>query len=63
MMSQVQSTTVVNAGRCISVQDKISGAKQMETDPSRIFSRSLQWEVESDDTLANVPCPLSVHVV
>ena len=34
MMSQVQSTTVVNAGRCINAQDKIFGAKQMETDPS-----------------------------
>ena len=34
MMSQVQSTTVVNAGRCINAQDKIFGAKHMETDPS-----------------------------
>ena len=34
MMSQMQSTTVVNAGRCINVQDEIFGAKQMETDPS-----------------------------
>ena len=31
MMSQVQSTTVVNAGCCFNVQDKIFGAKQMET--------------------------------
>ena len=34
MMSQVQSTTVVNAGRCINAQDKIFGAEHMETDPS-----------------------------
>ena len=34
MMSQVQSTTVINTGRCTNAQDKIFGAKQMETNPS-----------------------------
>ena len=65
IMSQVQSTTVVNAGRCINAQDKIFGAKHMETDPSvesfLVLSSEEVSQVQST-IVVNAGCCVVTHL-